>query len=75
MTNSHQIPCYVTIISANVVTGEMKLYAGGQQPYQRTIVGSNVLESSFMVKSKKLQALRARVNMIDDMPHPKWTKL
>ena len=35
----------------NVIAGEMKIYAGGQQPNQRTTVGSNVLETSFMLKA------------------------
>jgi len=32
-----------------LVSGDMMVYAGGQQPYQRINVGTNVLEAKFTV--------------------------
>jgi len=44
---------YVSVQSGEAVytrcAGEMLVFAGGQQPYQRINVGSNVLRSSFIV--------------------------
>jgi hypothetical protein len=38
------------------VTGAMKVYVGGQQPNQKTNVGSNVLVASFTVVAAQSEA-------------------